>query len=56
MTTDRRYRTTRSTDDALAEIVRCAGSQFDPLVVDALTLVVAAEAELSARRSGAATV
>jgi diguanylate cyclase (GGDEF)-like protein len=56
MTTDRQYRTTRSTDDALAEIVRCAGSQFDPLVVDALTLVVAAEAELSQRRSGATTV
>jgi putative nucleotidyltransferase with HDIG domain len=56
MTTDRQYRTTRSAADALAEIVRCAGSQFDPLVVDALTLVVTAEAELSERRSGAATV
>jgi len=41
MTTDRLYRATRSSDDALTEIKRCAGTQFDPLVVDALALVVA---------------
>jgi diguanylate cyclase (GGDEF)-like protein len=53
MTTDRLYRTTRSGDDALSEIRRCAGSQFDPLVVDALALVVGPEAELqNERRSG----
>ena len=50
MTTDRLYRTTRSTDDALTEIRRCAGSQFDPLVVDALALVVGPGAELPDER------
>jgi HD-GYP domain-containing protein (c-di-GMP phosphodiesterase class II) len=51
MTTDRLYRTTQSADDAFREIRRCAGSQFDPLVVDALALVVGPRAEL---RSGGA--
>ena len=50
MTTDRLYRTTRSTDDALSEIRRCAGSQFDPLVVEALALVVGPGAELPDER------
>jgi diguanylate cyclase (GGDEF)-like protein/putative nucleotidyltransferase with HDIG domain len=36
MTSDRLYRRPRSADAALAEIVRCAGSQFDPEVVRAL--------------------
>jgi HD-GYP domain-containing protein (c-di-GMP phosphodiesterase class II) len=40
MTTDRLYRATRTADEALAEIKRCAGTQFDPLVVDALAVVV----------------
>ncbi|WP_022853528.1 HD domain-containing phosphohydrolase [Thermodesulfatator atlanticus] len=35
MTSVRPYRPARSFDDAFAEIVRCAGSQFDPQVVDA---------------------
>jgi HD-GYP domain-containing protein (c-di-GMP phosphodiesterase class II) len=57
MTTDRQYRTTRSADDALAEIKRCAGTQFDPLVVDALTLVVEQEAKLAEeRRPGVASL
>jgi diguanylate cyclase (GGDEF)-like protein len=51
MTTDRLYRTTQSAEDAFREIRRCAGSQFDPLVVDALALVVGPRAEL---RSGGA--
>jgi diguanylate cyclase (GGDEF)-like protein len=36
MTSDRLYRSRRSSDEALAEIVRCAGTQFDPSVVAAL--------------------
>jgi len=36
MTSDRLYRGHRSNDEALAEIVRCAGTQFDPSVVEAL--------------------
>jgi putative nucleotidyltransferase with HDIG domain len=44
MTTDRLYRTTRSRSDALDEIARCAGSQFDPRVVDALLALVEAGA------------
>jgi HD-GYP domain-containing protein (c-di-GMP phosphodiesterase class II) len=36
MTTDRPYRKALSVDDALAELRRCSGTQFDPAVVDAL--------------------
>lgn len=36
MTTDRPYRAARTTDEALAELRRCAGTQFDSRVVDAL--------------------
>jgi diguanylate cyclase (GGDEF)-like protein/putative nucleotidyltransferase with HDIG domain len=35
MTSERVYRRPLSTRDALAELERCAGSQFDPAVVDA---------------------
>jgi HD-GYP domain-containing protein (c-di-GMP phosphodiesterase class II) len=35
LTTDRPYRRGRAHDDALAEILRCVKTQFDPLVVDA---------------------
>jgi diguanylate cyclase (GGDEF)-like protein len=41
MTSDRPYRTARPLDTALTELRRCAGTQFDPKVVDA---VVAAQA------------
>jgi len=40
MTRDRMYRSTRTPEEALAEVQRCAGTQFDPLVVDALAVVV----------------
>jgi HD-GYP domain-containing protein (c-di-GMP phosphodiesterase class II) len=40
MTTDRSYRRGFSHEEALAELRRCAGTQFDPRVVDALVLVV----------------
>ena len=35
ITGDRPYRPARTVDDAIAEIERCAGTQFDPRVVDA---------------------
>ena len=40
MTTDRPYRKARSHDEALAELQRCSGTQFDPAVVEALASVV----------------
>jgi HD-GYP domain-containing protein (c-di-GMP phosphodiesterase class II) len=40
ITTDRPYRAGRSAAEALAEMRRCAGAQFDPHVVDALGRVV----------------
>jgi diguanylate cyclase (GGDEF)-like protein len=33
MLSDRAYRSAMSTDDAIAELQRCAGTQFDPVVV-----------------------
>jgi HD-GYP domain-containing protein (c-di-GMP phosphodiesterase class II) len=36
MTTDRPYRSARGADDAIAELRRCSGSQFDPQVVQAI--------------------
>jgi two-component system cell cycle response regulator len=42
ITADRSYSPRRSRDDALAELARCAGTQFDPVVVDALQAVVRA--------------
>lgn len=35
MTTDRAYRRAMSAADALAELRRCAGTQFDPDIVEA---------------------
>ena len=39
-----RYRPARTSDQALAELRRCAGSQFDPKVVEALCIEVTVEA------------
>ena len=38
MTTERPYRTARSVEEALGELRSCAGTQFDPRVVEALAL------------------
>jgi two-component system, cell cycle response regulator len=43
ITSDRPYSPARSSEEALAELARCAGSQFDPEVVAAITAVIAAD-------------
>jgi len=43
--TDRPYRPARSAAQALLELRRCSGAQFDPLVVEAFAAVLAAAAE-----------
>ncbi len=51
MTSDRPYRPALSQDEILAELREQAGKQFDPRVVDALTVVVrAGEVEAISRR------
>jgi hypothetical protein len=40
MITDRPYRARRSTEEALAELDRCAGTHFDPAVIAATIIVV----------------
>ena len=44
MTTDRSYRAAMSLEDAITELRRCAGSQFDPLVVSTLVSVLEEDA------------
>jgi HD-GYP domain-containing protein (c-di-GMP phosphodiesterase class II) len=51
MTSARPYAAVRSEDAALAELRRCAGTQFDPVVVDTLALVLASRVVM---RSGIA--
>ncbi len=48
MTTDRPYRQACAPAEALAEVRRCAGGQFDPVVVDALDRILAADPALAA--------
>src|SRR6185312_4707706 len=49
MVADRTYRAGIATAEACAELVRCAGTQFDPVVVDAfLTALETSEGELAA--------
>jgi two-component system, cell cycle response regulator len=43
MTSDRPYQRARTLDDALAELHRCSGTQFDPDIVRALCEVIAEE-------------
>jgi HD-GYP domain-containing protein (c-di-GMP phosphodiesterase class II) len=40
MTTDRSYREARPVEEAVAELQRCSGTDFDPAVVEALTASV----------------
>jgi HD-GYP domain-containing protein (c-di-GMP phosphodiesterase class II) len=40
MVSDRPYRKGRAHSDALSEIVRCSGTQFDPAIVDVFVEVV----------------
>jgi len=42
MTSDRPYRAARSTGEAIAELRRCAGRQFDPAIVEVIASVIAA--------------
>jgi two-component system, cell cycle response regulator len=44
MTTDRPHRPRKSSPEALAELYRCTGTQFDPKVVDAFARVLEREA------------
>jgi HD-GYP domain-containing protein (c-di-GMP phosphodiesterase class II) len=48
MTSDRLYRPKRSSQAALAEIERCAGSQFDPGIVAAFIEEIEASSPLEA--------
>jgi two-component system cell cycle response regulator len=48
MTTDRAYRRAMAVSDAVAELERCAGTQFDPRVIEAFAAVVANETERTA--------
>jgi putative nucleotidyltransferase with HDIG domain len=45
MTSDRPYRPALDRDEALAEVARCAGTQFDPEIVDAFAEELAASEE-----------
>jgi HD-GYP domain-containing protein (c-di-GMP phosphodiesterase class II) len=40
MTSDRVYRPALTDEEAIAELERCAGTHFDPAVVDALVAVI----------------
>jgi putative nucleotidyltransferase with HDIG domain len=45
MASDRPYRAARSVSGILAELKRCAGTQFDPLVVEAFVQIIEREGE-----------
>jgi HD-GYP domain-containing protein (c-di-GMP phosphodiesterase class II) len=40
MTTDRSYRTAMTRKEAVAELRRCSGTDFDPEVVEALVATI----------------
>jgi two-component system, cell cycle response regulator len=56
MTTSRPYRDAMGVEDALAEIRACAGTQFDPTVVDAFCEEIASLPHRYGDRSGANSV
>ena len=49
MTSSRPYRAARTVDDAVAELERCSGTQFDPVIVDVLVTVVRERVEAQGR-------
>jgi HD-GYP domain-containing protein (c-di-GMP phosphodiesterase class II) len=51
MTSERVYRRRVAPSEAIAELERCAGTQFDPTIVSALAGELALETELSALAS-----
>jgi HD-GYP domain-containing protein (c-di-GMP phosphodiesterase class II) len=55
MTTDRSYRAAMALEDAIAELHRCAGSQFDPLVVSTLVSVLEEDAVARVETAAPAT-
>ena len=51
MISDRSYRAAMTTADAVAELRRCAGTQFDPRIIEVFcTLVVDSNATVPATR------
>lgn len=52
MLRDRPYRRSLSPGEALAEVRRCSGTQFDPQIVSALERAIAPEADLDRRVAG----
>ena len=54
MTTDRPYRKAMPVEAAIAELRRCCGSQFDPVVVDAFLRVLARHGAQPLRQQAAA--
>ena len=52
MTSDRPYRPALSHHEALAEVERCSGSQFDPAIVDIFLELFTEAEELAAAASG----
>jgi HD-GYP domain-containing protein (c-di-GMP phosphodiesterase class II) len=52
MISDRPYSKPRTTDQALAELRRCAGTQFDPAVVDVFERVVTARSQAPTATAG----
>jgi HD-GYP domain-containing protein (c-di-GMP phosphodiesterase class II) len=55
MTSDRPYRAARPVEEALAELHDHAGTQFDPVVVDALTVIVRKDAPRRAPSSSSSS-
>jgi putative two-component system response regulator len=47
MTSDRPYRSAMSLEEALNEVIRCTGTQFDPIVADAFLKIPVAEIVLA---------
>jgi HD-GYP domain-containing protein (c-di-GMP phosphodiesterase class II) len=55
MISNRPYRPARRSEAAVAELRACAGSQFDPTVVEAFCAVLAEQPEPAGRLAGAAS-